>query len=174
MNACAIPDPGYFAVSINTEKTGSEAQEMCSKGTADMRLTNYSPRLNRATYTAVGGVHQTLAAKKANVGKCSSCPQGDYQPFTGKSSCYKCNTPGSSASNPGWRAFKGCGEAKQTAAAWCGGAAGCATIIDHHKCADLKAAGVEENPTSGATHCLIQTHADAKGIFPDFKYDAAW
>ena len=160
MNACAIPDPGYFAVydSANTSKTGSMAQEKCSKGTADMRLTNYSPRLNRATYTAVGGVHVTDAAKKANVGKCSSCPQGVYQPFTGQTSCYACNGPWN-ASNPGWRAFKGCGDN---------------SIGDHHKCADLKAAGVEENPTSGATHCLIQTYADAKGIFPDFKYDAAW
>ena len=84
----------------------------------------------------------------------ATCGQGDYQPLTGQSSCYQCNS-GS------WRAFKGCGEAKHATAAWCGGAAGCATMIDHHKCENVNNA--VKLPASGATHCLSQSGKDMAG-----------
>jgi len=142
MNACAIPDPGYFAVSINTEKTGSVAQEMCSKGTADMRLTNYSPRLNRATYTAVGGVHVNDTVARSFVGKCSSCPQGEYQHEQGQTQCTICN--GQSAREPAaddgyWGTYNNCGN-----------------VSGAHDCGPN---GIKVN-TAG-THCLFKSHGTA-------------
>ena len=78
MDTCRTPDPGHFAVyeSANTSKTGSMAQNLCSTGTQDKRITNYTPRLSRGLNTWNGGLFATLAEAKENVGKCSSCPAG--------------------------------------------------------------------------------------------------
>jgi hypothetical protein len=109
-----------------------------------MRLTNYSPRLNRATYTAGGQVHATDAEKLNAVGKCSSCPLGEYQNQQGQTQCIICN--GQSARSSGeddgyWRTYNNCGNVSAGEAHDCG------------------PNGIKVN-TAG-THCLVKSHGTA-------------